>query len=169
MSSQEFSRSRLTQTPLVTRIFTIGIISCSIAGLIKRKFIEELIDIPYYTFYNFQLYRFFLSTFFGLDIVNLLITLYLFIPSAAYLEKFFGSARLMSVIIFISVMINLCHDSFSFLIYFTSGDPTSLYWPSFGFLATSLAIFNMRYLSVSIYSKFNVSKITNFCFEIGNI
>ena len=167
MSSQEFSRARLTQTPLATRIFTIVIISCSVAGLIKRQFIDELIDIPYYTFYNFQVYRFFLSTYFGLDIVNLLITLYLFIPSAAYLEKFFGSARLMSVVLFISVMINVCHDSLCFLIYFTSGDPTSLYWPCFGFLGTSLAMFNMRCLSVStiIYSLCSLFDVINKLFS----
>ena len=91
MSTEEFSRSRLFITPFVTIIITLVILGSFFGSFfVHGNVIDLLIDIPFYTFYNYEFYRLFSSSFVGLDIVNLLITLYLFIPSATYLEKYFG-------------------------------------------------------------------------------
>lgn len=141
-------RSSLILTPLITRSILIILLIFYIIGFRNSKLIDKLIDIPYYTYGELQLYRVISTNLFGLDFPNLLITLYLFVYSATRIERHFGSSHLLSTILLLCIAITIFHDGLSMFAYTITNDSVYLFQCNYGFLGVSIALYNISTLMV---------------------
>lgn len=146
-----YSRSSLMRTPFITRFIVLLILTFYIVGFKNPRLVEQLIDIPYYTYGEFQLYRAFSTYFFGLNFINLLITLYILVHSAMRLERYFGSSQLLSWILLLCITITIFHDGLSILAYIITRDSIYMFQSNHGFLGVSIALFNISTLMVRKY------------------
>lgn len=139
---EEFSE----RTPIITKSTVFLLIICYIVSWFFDA--DNILgDIPAYTYLRFEVYRIFLSPFFGNSILMLIVILLFFIITASKMENSQGSLRFLFTSFTLSMLTNLTFGVLCFLLYF-AGVSVAIYLNCEGFWNIAFALLTVECMLV---------------------
>jgi membrane associated rhomboid family serine protease len=136
------------RTPFVTRTLMITILVCYILSwfLISDQLLG---NIPYFTIFQFEIYRLILSPIVGNSILDVIIVALFFPQMGAQLESSYGSGFFLTLNVILTLVINVTYITICIILYFL-GMPEIIFYSCSGFWTIIFALMTIQCMQVLV-------------------